>query len=112
MTPVVSAFDTDGGVIVTTASSDVVVWSPGPSRIAGTRLFCPTPLQSVIWILTGSTWPFLSLFVTGWLVIGGGKAPAAAPAGGGLVLEPRSLCGGLSVALRVQPGGGVWGARL
>src|SRR5919109_2699637 len=75
ITPVVSALDTDSGVIATAVSSNVAVWSPSTSRIAGDRLLTPAPLQSVIWILTGSTCPFFSLFVTGWFVIGGRNAP-------------------------------------
>src|SRR5919199_1578522 len=76
MTPLESAAETEPGVIVTALSSGVVVWSPATSRIAGARLFTAAPVQSVIWIFTGSTWPLRSLSVTGWLVIGGRNAPA------------------------------------
>src|SRR5438093_8588128 len=104
MMPVVSAFETDPGVMLTTASSDVVVWSPAPSRITGWRLFTPTPLQSVTWILTGRTWPFFSLFVTGVFVTGGRKAPVptdtVAVAGAEFA---RSLSLIVTVAVWLQP---------
>ena len=70
-----SAALTDPGVIVDVVSSLWGVVSPCTRRIAGLRPVAPTPLQSLMWILTGSVWPFLSLSVTGWLVIGGWNAP-------------------------------------
>src|SRR5919201_3611277 len=75
MTPLVSAAETESGVIRTALSSEIVVWSPATSRIDGARLLTPAPLQSVILILTGRTCPFRSLSVTGWFVIGGRNAP-------------------------------------
>src|SRR5437588_7882673 len=103
MTPVVSAFETDGGVMATDVSSKIVVWSPATSRIAGTRLFTPAPPQSVIWIFTGSTWPFLSLFVTGWFVIGGRNPPVPTPTVVVLVSKPPSLSVIFTVAVWRQP---------
>src|SRR5919202_6863211 len=75
MTPVVSAALTDVGVIVVVASSLCGVRSPLTSRMAGLRLVTAAPAQSLMWTLTGRTWPFLSLSVTGWLVIGAWDAP-------------------------------------
>ena len=89
--------------IATTASSAVAVWSPAPNRIAGTRLFTPPPLQFVIWIFTGSTWPFFNLFVTGWFVIGGRNAPVPTPTVVVLVSEPPSLSAIFTVAVWLQP---------
>src|SRR5947209_10836033 len=105
ITPVVSAAETDGGVIETTASSLVVVWSPAPSRIAGVSPLTGAPLQSLIWIFTGRTWLFLSLFVTGWLVIGGKNAPVPTPTVKVAVepaFEPPSLSVILTVAVWLQ----------
>src|ERR687888_33485 len=91
MTPVVSAAEDDVGVIGTTESSGTEVWSPATSRIDGERLFTPAPLQSVIWIFTGSTWPFFSLFVTGVFVTGGRNAPVPTPTVIVFGPEPPSL---------------------
>src|ERR671933_11339 len=75
MNPVVSAALTEAGVMVSVASSYVGVRSPLRSRMAGWRFVSGAPLQSVNFTLTGRTWPFLSLSVTGWLVIGARKEP-------------------------------------
>src|SRR5205085_2094529 len=103
MTPVVSAADDEVGVIWTIESSGTEVWSPATSRIDGDRLFTPAPLQSVIWIFTGSTWPFLSLFVTGWFVIGGRKAPVPTPTVVVFVSKPPSLSVIFTVAVWLHP---------
>src|SRR5688572_15015974 len=80
MTPVVSAELTDSGVIVTVVSSATpVVRSPLFSSIRGARLATGAPAQSVTLTFTGSTWPFFSLSVTGWFVIGGRKLPEPIP---------------------------------
>src|SRR5919198_2128397 len=75
MTPVVSAALLDVGVIVTAVLSVCGVRSPFTSLIAGLRLLSGAPAQSLTWTFTGSTWLFLSLSVTDWLVIGGWNAP-------------------------------------
>src|SRR3954470_21703993 len=75
MKPVVSAALTEGGVMVVAESSFCGVWSPLTSLIAGASVVAAAPEQSLTWTLTGRTCPFLSLSVTGWLVIGGWKAP-------------------------------------
>src|SRR5918911_4843200 len=103
MTPVVSAAEAEPGVIVTAPSSAVAVWSPATSRIAGVRLFTPAPLQSVILIFTGSTWPFRSLSVTGWLVIGGRNPPVPTPTVVVFVSKPPSLSVIFTVAVWLQP---------
>src|ERR671939_1276233 len=103
MTPVVSAAETEPGVIETALSSGSDVWSPATSRIAGVRLFTPAPVQSVIWIFTGSTWPFFSLFVTGWFVIGGRNAPVPTPIVIVFVSKPPSLSVIFTVAVWLQP---------
>src|SRR5205085_8616732 len=108
MTPVVSAADDEVGVIWTIESSGTEVWSPATSRIDGDRLFKPAPLQSVIWIFTGRTWPFLSLFVTGVFVTGGRNAPDPTPTVIVFVSEPPSLSVIFTVALWLQPGEVYW----
>src|SRR6188474_1090265 len=75
MIPVVSALDTDPGVIATTLSSPTDVRSPFFNAMAGFKPVTGTPLQSVSLTFTGSTWPFLSLFVTGVFVTGGTNSP-------------------------------------
>src|SRR3990170_100318 len=77
--PSVSAEDTEGGVMSTTASSGTAVRSPANSLIAGLKVVTLAPLQFVMLILTGSTCLFFSLFVTGWLVIGGKNSPVPTP---------------------------------
>src|SRR5437764_14575318 len=108
MTPVVSAAEDEVGVIGTTESSGTEVWSPATSLIDGDRLFTPTPLQSVIWIFTGSTWLFFSLFVTGWLVIGGRKPPVPTPTVVVFVSYPRSLSVIFTFAVWLQPAVVYW----
>src|SRR2546423_553422 len=108
MTPVVSAAEDEVGVIWTIESSGTEVWSPATSRIDGERLFTPWPLQSVIWIFTGSTWPFFSLFVTGVFVTGGWDEPVATPTGIGFVSRPPSLSGIFTVPLWLQPADVYW----
>src|SRR5437868_8698207 len=108
MTPVVSAFETDVGVIVSVPVSLTGVWSPSTSRIVGERLFTPAPLQSVIWIFTGSTWPFFSLFVTGVFVTGGRNAPVPTPTVIVFVSKPPSLSVIFTVALWLQPAEVYW----
>src|ERR687883_1441552 len=103
MTPLVSAAETEPGVIETALSSTTEVWSPATSRIAGVRLFTPAPVQLVIWIFTGSTWPFRSLSVTGWLVIGGRNAPVPTPTVAVFVSKPPSLSVIFTVAVWLQP---------
>src|ERR671939_1079736 len=103
MTPVVSADEEDVGVIATTESSGTEVWSPATSRIDGDRLFTPAPLQSVIWIFTGRTWPFFSLFVTGVFVTGGRNAPEPTPTVIVLMSEPPSLSVIFTVPVWLQP---------
>src|SRR5919206_2869502 len=103
MTPVVSAAEDEVGVIWTIESSGTEVWSPATRRIVGLRLFTPAPLQSVIWIFTGSTWPFLSLFVTGWFVMGGRNAPVPTPTVVVFVSKPPSLSVTFTVAVWLQP---------
>src|ERR687887_1061167 len=103
MTPVVSAAEDEVGVIWTIESSATCVWSPATSRIDGDRLFTPAPLQSVIWIFTGSTWPFRSLSVTGWFVIGGRNAPVPTPTVVVFVSKPPSLSVIFTVAVWLQP---------
>src|ERR671924_2236809 len=103
MTPVVSAAETEPGVITTALSSEIVVRSPATRRIAGARLFTPAPVQSVIWIFTGSTWPFRSLSVTGWFVIGGRNAPVPTPTVVVFVSKPPSLSVIFTVAVWLQP---------
>src|SRR5919206_3356734 len=103
MTPLESAAETEPGVIETALSSGSDVWSPATSRIAGVRLFTPAPAQSVIWIFTGSTWPFRSLSVTGWLVIGGRNAPFPTPTVVDFVSKPLSLSVIFTVAVWLQP---------
>src|SRR3954447_1252790 len=75
MTPVESAELVEVGVIVAVPSSLCGVRSPLTSRMAGISVVAAAPEQSLTWTLTGRTCPFLSLSVTGWLVIGGWKAP-------------------------------------
>src|ERR1041384_7522230 len=106
MTPVVSAADDEVGVIGTTESSGTDVWSPATRRIDGGRLFTPAPLQSVIWIFTGSTWPFFSLLVTGVFVTGGRNAPEPTPTVIVFVSEPPSLSVIFTVPAWLQPAGG------
>src|SRR5919197_5069729 len=108
MTPVVSAADDDVGVIWTIESSGTEVWSPATSLIEGDRLFTPAPLQSVIWIFTGSTWPFFSLFVTGVLVTGGRNAPVPTPTVIVLVSKARSLSVIFTVPVWLQPAEPYW----
>src|SRR5919201_1681445 len=108
MTPFVSADETESGVIRTALSSEIVVWSPATSRIAGARLLTPAPLQSVILILTGRTWPFRSLSVTGWFVIGGRKAPEPTPTVSVFVSEPPSLSVIFTVPVWLQPAVVYW----
>src|SRR2546421_7702529 len=103
MTPVVSAAEADVGVIWTTESSATDVWSPATSLIEGERLFTPAPLQSVIWIFTGSTWPFFSLFVTGWFVIGGRNPPVPTPIVIAFVSDAPSLSVTFTVAVWLHP---------
>src|ERR671931_1933872 len=103
MTPVVSAAEDDVGVIWTIESSGTEVWSPATSRIEGERLFTPAPLQSVIWIFTGRTWPFFSLFVTGVFVTGGRNTPEPTPTVVVFVSNPPSLSVIFTVALWLQP---------
>src|SRR5205085_7083719 len=103
MTPVVSAAEEDVGVIDTALSSGTDVWSPATSRIAGVSVFMPAPPQSVIWIFTGSTCPFLSLLVTGWFVIGGRNAPVPTPTVVLCVAEPLSLSVTVTVAVWLHP---------
>src|SRR5881227_3349271 len=103
MTPVVSAAEDDVGVIWTIESSGTEVWSPAASRIEGDRLFTPAPLQSVIWIFTGRTCPFLSLFVTGVFVTGGRNAPVPTPTVMVFVSKPPSLSVILTVPVWLQP---------
>src|SRR5437764_5883322 len=78
------------------------------SLIDGDRLFTPAPLQSVIWIFTGSTWPFLSLFVTGVFVTGGRNAPVPTPTVIVFVSKPPSLSVTFTVALWLQPAEVYW----
>src|SRR3989440_1353797 len=108
MTPVVSAAEADVGVIWTTESSATDVWSPATSLIEGERLFTPAPLQSVIWIFTGSTWPFFSLFVTGVFVTGGRNAPEPTPTVIVFVSKAPSWSVIFTVALWLQPGEVYW----
>src|SRR5205085_6184100 len=108
MTPVVSAAEDEVGVIWTIESSGTEVWSPATSRIDGDRLFTPPPLQSVIWIFTGRTWPFLSLFVTGVFVTGGWNEPEPTPTVIVFVSEPPSLSVIFTVALWLQPAVVYW----
>src|SRR5919198_4767747 len=108
MTPVVSAAEDEVGVIATIESSATDVWSPATSRIDGERLFTPAPLQSVIWIFTGSTWPFFSLFVTGVLVTGGRNAPEPTPTVIVFVSEPPSLSVIFTVPVWLQPAEVYW----
>src|SRR5919201_6630476 len=108
MTPVVSAAETEVGVIVIVLSSASDVWSPSTRRIAGARLFTAAPLQFVIWIFTGRTWPFRSLSVTGWFVIGGRNAPEPTPTVVVFVSEPPSLSVIFTVAVWLQPAEVYW----
>src|SRR5919197_4735236 len=108
MTPVVSAAETDPGVMTTAVSSESVVWSPWTRRIAGARLFTPAPVQLVIWIFTGSTWPFRSLSVTGWFVIGGRNAPEPTPTVSVFMSYAPSLSVILTVPLWLQPAELYW----
>src|SRR5919197_5529712 len=108
MTPVVSAAEDEVGVIATIESSATDVWSPATSRIDGERLFTPAPLLSVIWIFTGSTWPFFSLFVTGVLVTGGRNAPVPTPTVIVFVSEPPSLSVIFTVPVWLQPAEVYW----
>src|SRR2546421_3835760 len=109
MTPVVSAAEDEVGVIWTIESSGTEVWSPATSRIDGDRLFTPWPLQSVIWIFTGSTWPFFSLFVTGVFVTGGRNAPVPTPTVIVFVSEAPSLSVIFTVPVWLQPAEVYWG---
>src|SRR2546421_8118378 len=108
MTPVVSAAEADVGVIWTTESSATDVWSPATSLIEGERLFTPAPLQSVIWIFTGSTWPFFSLFVTGVFVTGGWNEPVPTPTVIVFVSKPPSLSVIFTVPVWLQPADVYW----
>src|SRR2546423_5493091 len=108
MTPVVSAAEDEVGVIWTIESSGTEVWSPATSRIDGDRLFTPWPLQSVIWIFTGSTWPFFSLFVTGVFVTGGRNAPVPTPTVIVFVSEAPSLSVIFTVPAWLQPADVYW----
>src|SRR5438874_1842580 len=108
MTPVVSAAEDEVGVIWTIESSGTEVWSPATSRIVGERLFTPAPLQSVIWIFTGSTWPFFSLFVTGVFVTGGRNAPVPTPTVIVFVSEPPSLSVIFTVPVWLHPADVYW----
>src|SRR5947207_618642 len=78
------------------------------SLIDGDRLFRPAPLQSVSWTFTGSTWPFLSLFVTGVFVTGGRNAPEPTPTVIVFVSKPPSLSVIFTVALWLQPADVYW----
>src|SRR5438105_2196725 len=108
MTPVVSAAEDEVGVIWTTLSSGMDVWSPATSRIDGDRLLSPAPLQSVSCTFTGSTWPFFSLFVTGVFVTGGRKAPDPTPTVIVLVSKPPSLSAIFTVPVWLQPADVYW----
>src|SRR5215210_3052850 len=102
ITPVVSAALTDGGTIVSVPSSYIGVRSPFISLISGARFVTATPLQSVTLILTGSTWPFFSLSVTGWFVIGGRNSPVPILTVVDAVSKPPSSSVTLTVAA-LQP---------
>src|SRR5919197_6173586 len=108
MTPFVSAAEDEVGVIWTIESSGTDVWSPATSRIEGDRLFTPAPLQSVIWIFTGSTWPFFSLFVTGVFVTGGRNPPVPTPTVIVFVSDPPSLSVIFTVPVWSQPAVVYW----
>src|SRR2546421_12060320 len=108
MTPVVSAAEDEVGVIWTTLSSGIDVWSPATSLIEGERLLRPAPLQSVSWTFTGSTWPFFSLFVTGVFVTGGRNAPVPTPTVIVFVSEAPSLSVIFTVPVWLQPADVYW----
>src|SRR3954453_5166164 len=73
--PVVSALETDPGVIATTLSSPIDVRSPFFNAMAGFKPVTGAPLQSVSLTFTGNTWPLLSFFVPGVFVTGGRNSP-------------------------------------
>src|ERR1051325_1768129 len=108
MTPVVSAAGDEGGVIWTIESPGTEGWAPATRRIDGDRLFTPAPLQSVIWIFTGRTCPFFSLFVTGVFVTGGRNAPEPTPTVIVFVSEPPSLSVIFTVPVWLQPAEVYW----
>src|SRR3954452_2112519 len=83
MIPVVSALETDPGVIETTLSSPIDVRSPFFNAMAGFKPVTGAPLQSVSLTFTGNTWPLLSLFVTGVFGTGGRTSPAPTSPGVG-----------------------------
>src|SRR5215217_2688100 len=89
-------------------SSLTAVWSPLTIWITGARPETATPLQSAILTLTGNTWPFLSLSLTGWSASGGSHVPVPTLTDVLFVSEPPSLSVTVTVAVRLQPGAKVW----
>src|SRR4051795_11235391 len=108
MTPVVSAELTDVGVIVVVPSSLCGVRSPFSSLIVGVSVVAAAPEQSLTWTLTGRTCPFLSLSVTGWLVIGGWEAPVPTLIVGDAPSYPPSSSVTLTVADLQPDDANVW----
>src|SRR5437588_5128667 len=103
MTPLVSADDTEAGVITSVPVSFAGVWSPCTSRIAGDKPLSGAPVQSLSCTLTGRTWPFFSLSATGWFVIGGRNAPVPTPTVAVFVSKLPSLSVILTVPVWLQP---------
>ena len=67
-----------------------------------------TPLQSAILTLTGRTWPFLSLSLTGWSASGGSHVPVPTLTDVVFVSKPPSSSVTLTVAVRLHPAVNVW----
>src|SRR5687767_3820167 len=94
-------------LITCAPSSLTAVWSPLTSWITGASPVTGTPLQSAILTLTGRTWPFLSLSLTGWSVSGGIQPAVPTSTEVLLVSEPPSSSVTLTVAVRLHPAANV-----
>src|SRR4029077_8833699 len=104
ITPVVSADETESGVIAASWLSFWSVRSPLLSPMVGESPLIGAPVQSLIDTFTGSTCPLLSWSVTGWLVIGARNAPLPTLTAADVGLpEPPPLSVTLTVACTPQP---------